>query len=181
MSVYMQFLNQSSRRRLECPLCSHPLPSRNFGDYKPNYGMIEVLQQLESSTALPAAISPQPAAPTTPSPRSHPSPMPENTYIPGLSDVLPSVRAGSSNGTPAAATCELEVLPSAGSDALAHLWSRVVARYWINAQEVLGPRDLWEPWGVDSDGNVVYSGVVPHVSHMVGSSSPSFVFASGIP
>lgn len=123
--------------------------------------MIEVLQQLETASVRTSELTPQAAAPVTSPSQQQPSAAPEtqNVYIPGtLAEVLPIVRVGSSNETPAAATSELEALPSAGSEELAHLWPRVVARYWINAPEVLGNRASWEPWGVDADGNLVYSG-----------------------
>jgi hypothetical protein len=137
----LQFLNQSSRPSLSCPLCSHALSSRNFSDYKPNYGMIDVLKELEISIALPLAASLQPVAPATPSPNrhTHSPPQAQNVYMPGnLTDLLPVAGGTSSGEATVASTCELEVLPSAGTDALTHLWPRVQARYWINAKVLLG-------------------------------------------
>ena len=150
-SSCLQFLNQRASR-LNCPLCNHPLPSRSFSEYKPNYGMIHVLQQLQ---AVPADV----AAPATPRQQPVAAPDPQHVYMPGnLPDSLPVVGVGISAETPAAATSELEVLPSAGSEELAYLWPRVVARYWIAAPEVLGNRESWEPWGLNADGDLVYSG-----------------------
>jgi hypothetical protein len=42
----MQLLD-SRETELRCPICMHPLPSRDIADYRPNYGMITVLQLLD--------------------------------------------------------------------------------------------------------------------------------------
>lgn len=144
-------------------MCNHPLPSRNIADYKPNYGMIEVLalqQQAPATAEVPAATS---GISLTPLPPPNNLLEPQNLYVPGnFADVpdVPAARVGASNDTPPAATCELEALPRAGSEELAHLWPRIVAKYWIDAPATLSDRSSWEPWGVDPDGNVVFSGVI---------------------
>lgn len=155
-SIYVQFLNKLGR--LECPVCNHPMASRNISDYKPNYGMIEILQLMEASVMLSSIPSVSPPSPTARNVDANANQEPQLESFPGsLSDWQPAVVAGASSDILAADSSELEALPRAGSQELVELWPRVMRRYWINAAEALGNRNSWEPWGVDSEGSVVYS------------------------
>lgn len=124
--------------------------------------MIDALKGLQEARPADLGAAEAPATPSQQlTPRAMPPPQPVHVHVPGnLSDALPVVGARASSEAPPVATSELEALPSAGSEELAHLWPRVVARYWIDAPEVLGTRASWEPWGLDADGHLVYSGAL---------------------